>query len=63
MFKIGQAFDCTEERKPYDLFILTIVEFDDARFALDVHAKEAVEDGVAIWLFYFLHSILASILA
>lgn len=31
--------------RPYDLFILTIVEFDDARFALDVHAKEAVEDG------------------
>ena len=45
MFKTGQAFDCTEERRPYDLFIFTIADFDDAGFALDVHPMEATEDG------------------
>ena len=45
MFKTVQAFDCTEERRPHDLFIFTIADFDDSGFALDVHAIEATEDG------------------
>ena len=45
MFKTVQAFDSTEERRPHDLFVFTIADFDDSGFALDVHAMEATEDG------------------